>query len=625
MGVVTGEVGGGTVGNGFATGNPGVGVTGVFWGKSIDNFMISKTLKENKNKPLWCFCWIVIFGLPLALVLSFFLAFTGRIYPRVSVCQISLTGKRQKDASFLLVKSLPVNTLPIITLTAQLQTFTLDLNSFKFLPEVTGQKAIKVGRDGSWRNKLKELFITFRRGKNLPFSFQLSETQLESEIASVSAQINEPAIEPTIKILSQNGIKKIIVDSGKDGLEINVNELKQNILTSLSCPQKEIVLPIPILTISPKISSAQAEETQKRANLLLGKNIALTLNEQKWTVNDEEIISFLSFYGGFDRLKINDYGQNLGKTVNAPPENAAFQFDTGRVSLFRPSKDGVSLEEDQFSEEFEKALVALEESEQSQTLPLPIKITPPQITMANVNTLGIQELLGRGTSLFFGSIPGRIHNIDLASLKLNGILVAPGETFSFNKSLGDVSANTGFEQAYIIKEGRTILGDGGGVCQVSTTLFRAALNSGLPILERHAHAYRVHYYEDDLGPGIDATVFDPSADLKIQNNTPAYLLIQSSVDLKKKKLTFEIYGTSDNRQVEMSKVRVWDQVPPPPDLYQDDPTLVVGTVKQIDWKAWGAKAAFDYKVTRGGEVLTEKTFTSNYRPWQAIFLRGTRI
>lgn len=587
--------------------------------------MISKTLKENKNKPFWCFCWIVIFGLPLALILSFFLAFAGRIYPRVSVCQINLTGKKQKDASFLLAKSLPENALPRITLTTQQQTFTLNLNSFKFLPEVTGQKAFKVGRDGSWKNKLKELFITFRQGKNLPFSFQLSETELESEIASVAAKINIPAIEPTIKIVSQNGVKKIIVDSGKDGLEINVNELKQNILTSLACPQKEIVLPIPILSISPKISSTQAEKIQNRAYFLLGKSINLTLNEQNWTVSDEEIISFISFYGGFDQTKIDEYSQNLGKTVNAPPENAAFQFDAGRVSLFRPSKDGISLKEDQFSEEFENALIALEGNGQSQTLSLPIKTTPPQISMANVNTLGIQELLGRGTSLFFGSITGRIHNVELASLRLNGILVAPGETFSFNKSLGDVSANTGFEQAYIIKEGRTILGDGGGVCQVSTTFFRAALNSGLPILERHAHAYRVHYYEDDLGPGLDATVFDPSADLKVQNNTPAYLLIQSSIDLKNKKLTFEIYGTSDGRKTEISKVRVWDNVPPPPDLYQDDPTLPVGTIKQIDWKAWGAKAAFDYKVIRNGEVLIEKTFTSNYRPWQAIFLKGTRI
>jgi len=585
--------------------------------------MISKTLKENKNKPIFCFCWVVILGLPLALILSFILAFSGRIYPRVSVCQIGLTGQKQKDAAFSLTKSLPVGTLPRVILTSQEQTFTLDLNSFKFLPEVTGQKAFKIGRDGSLEKRLRELAKTLYWRKSLPFNFQLSETELESEIASVSAKISEPAIEPTIKILSQNGIKKVIVDSGKDGLEINVNELKQNILTSLSCPQKEIVLPIPILIISPRISSAQAEETKKRAGLLVGKNIALTLNEQKWTVSDEEIISFLSFYGGFDRLKINDYGQNLGKTVNALPENAAFQFDAGRVSLFRPSKDGISLEEEQFSEEFEKALVALEGSGQNQTLPLPIKTTPPQITMANVNTLGIQELLGRGTSLFFGSIPGRIHNINLASLKLNGILVAPGEIFSFNKSLGDVSADTGFEQAYIIKEGRTVLGDGGGVCQVSTTFFRAALNAGLPILERHAHAYRVHYYEDDLGPGIDATVFDSTADLKIQNNTPAYLLIQSSVDLKKKKLTFEIYGTSDNRQVEMSKVRVWDQVPPPPDLYQDDPTLPAGTIKQVDWKVWGAKASFSYKVTRGEEILTEKTFTSNYRPWQAIYLRGT--
>ncbi len=247
-----------------------------------------------------------------------------------------------------------------------------------------------------------------------------------------------------------------------------------------------------------------------------------------------------------------------------------------------------------------------------------------EISTGDANSLGIKEIVGQGTSLFYGSINERIHNLQLASLKLNGILIAPGEVFSFNKALGDVSSATGFKQAYIIKDGRTVLGDGGGVCQVSTTLFRAALNAGLPITERHAHAYRVHYYEDDLGPGFDATVFDPSADLKIENNTSAHLLIQTNTDLKKKQLTFNLYGTKDNRKVELSKARVWDKQPPPPDLYQDDPTLPIGVIKQIDWKAWGAKAAFDYKVTRDGETLFEKTFSSNYKPWQSIYLRGTK-
>jgi vancomycin resistance protein YoaR len=256
------------------------------------------------------------------------------------------------------------------------------------------------------------------------------------------------------------------------------------------------------------------------------------------------------------------------------------------------------------------------------TIKLPIITTSPAIRTADVNTLGIKEIIGKGISYFRGSIPSRIHNIQLASSKLNGILIPPGETFSFNQALGEVSQSTGYKEAYIIKEGRTVLGDGGGVCQVSTTLFRAALNAGLPIVERHAHAYRVSYYEQSSDVGLDATVFDPTADLKIKNDTPTHILIQAQVDTKKNTLIFELYGASDGRKATISKSRAWDQIPPPPDLYQDDPTLPPGKVKQIDWKAWGAKVAFDYRVERNGEILQNRTFYSNYRPWQAIYLRG---
>jgi len=182
---------------------------------------------------------------------------------------------------------------------------------------------------------------------------------------------------------------------------------------------------------------------------------------------------------------------------------------------------------------------------------------------------------------------------------------------------------TGFQQAYIIKEGRTVLGDGGGICQVSTTLFRAALNAGLPIEERTAHAYRVSYYEQNYQAGVDATVFEPQPDFKFKNDTSGNILIQSKIDLTNLKLTFALYGSWDGREVIVSNSRVWDQIPPPPDLYQDDPTLPMGTVKQVDWKAWGAKVVFDWKVIRGNDILQDRAFYSIYKPWQAVYLRGT--
>src|SRR6185369_11000366 len=115
-------------------------------------------------------------------------------------------------------------------------------------------------------------------------------------------------------------------------------------------------------------------------------------------------------------------------------------------------------------------------------------------------------------------------------------------------------------------------GDGGGVCQVSTTLFRAALNAGLPIVERHAHAYRVHYYEEDSSPGVDATVYVPTVDLKFKNDTGHYILIQSIIDLTQPRLTFMIYGTNDGRVVNQTAPVVTNIRPAPADKYEDDPT-----------------------------------------------------
>ncbi|MBI3955721.1 VanW family protein [Candidatus Gottesmanbacteria bacterium] len=326
----------------------------------------------------------------------------------------------------------------------------------------------------------------------------------------------------------------------------------------------------------------------------------------------------------FQEDVFTDTLDQLTQVINIPVQDALFEFRGGKVTAFRPSKEGREINLEETKKRFSDAVVNLPTSStRSVVITLPVNPIKPSLTTDRVNAFGIKELIGRGYSEFAHSIPGRVHNVALASAKLHGLLIKPGETFSFNEALGDVSAATGFQPAYVIKEGRTVLGDGGGVCQVSTTLFRAALNAGLPIIERRAHAYRVSYYEQaGYKAGLDATVFAPSVDLKIKNDTPAYILIQAKTDTRNMTLTFELYGTSDGRKPEIYNHVVGGITPPPPDLYQDDPTLPVGVVKQVDFAAWGAKTSFQYKVTRGGEVLQDTSFTSNFRPWQAVYLRG---
>ncbi|MCX6794052.1 MAG: VanW family protein [Candidatus Gottesmanbacteria bacterium] len=315
----------------------------------------------------------------------------------------------------------------------------------------------------------------------------------------------------------------------------------------------------------------------------------------------------------------------IASEVDIPAMDALFRFQNSRVTSFRPSSNGRRLNTNEANNRLTQAFYTTERTGlQRITILLPIETVKPIIATDQVNTFGIKELVGSGYSEFAGSIAGRIHNVALAAARINGILVKPGETFSFNDAVGDISAATGYQSAYIIKEGRTVLGDGGGVCQVSTTLFRAALAAGLPIIERHAHAYRVHYYEEGgFKPGLDATVYGPTYDLKFKNDTPTFILIQAKTDATNLSLTFDLYGTSDGRKAQISNQKLWGITPPPPDLYQDDPTLPKGTVKQVDFSAWGAKASFDYTVIRGTDILQQTTFISSFRPWQAVYLKGT--
>lgn len=368
-----------------------------------------------------------------------------------------------------------------------------------------------------------------------------------------------------------------------------------------------------------KLSSVQAFSIGRSGNFLSD-------TYQKWRAATTGIN--LSSVLKMNTNLIDDNLALLSQSIDIPSQDALFQFEYGKVTLFRVSRPGQKLNTPKAKEMINSLITAVTRQDnldlQPLVISLPVEIIQPRITTENSNNLGIRELLGRGSSKFAGSIPGRIHNIELAASRLNGKLIQPGGIFSFNDALGDVSASTGFQPAYIIKEGRTVLGDGGGVCQVSTTLFRAALNSGLPIEERHAHAYRVSYYEQDSLPGLDATVFAPGYDLKFKNDTGNYILIQAKTDTQNYTLTFELFGTSDGRKAEITKPIIYSQSPPPADLYQDDPTLPKGTVKQVDWKAWGAKVNFDYKVTRNGDTIFQKSFFSNFAPWQAVYLRGTK-
>lgn len=325
----------------------------------------------------------------------------------------------------------------------------------------------------------------------------------------------------------------------------------------------------------------------------------------------------------YDNSKVKDFLNLTEEKYNFPAKNALFKFEEGKVVEFRKETEGLKIKADQFLPDFDNAIISLKTDLSDKKIILNSEIIKPEIKLSDINEYGIEEFIAEGKSDYTHSIPQRIHNLTLAASKFNGVLIPKGKEFSFVETVGDISSLTGYQPAYIIKEGKTVLGDGGGVCQVSTTLFRAALNAGLPIIERNAHAYRVGYYENDSEPGFDATVYAPTVDLKIKNDTPGYILIETDIDEEKNLLYFKFYGKKDSRRVEISKATVYDVVPALPPKYQDDPTLKKGVTKQVDFAAGGAKTFFTYKIFQGDNLVTDNKFFSNFRPWAAVYLVGT--
>ena len=196
-------------------------------------------------------------------------------------------------------------------------------------------------------------------------------------------------------------------------------------------------------------------------------------------------------------------------------------------------------------------------------------------------------------------------------------------------ALGDISLDNGYAEALIIAGGQTITGVGGGVCQVSTTLFRAAFFAGLPIVERYSHAYRVSYYERIAGGGInaklaglDATVYVPVVDFKFVNDTPNWILMETYVNPSYSSIQWKFYSTKDGRSVDWQTTGPVNTVDAPEPKYVENGVLKEGEIKQIDWQAQGADVTVNRTVYRDGNVLFQDSFFTHYQPWQAVFEYG---
>ncbi len=363
-----------------------------------------------------------------------------------------------------------------------------------------------------------------------------------------------------------------------------------------------------------------------------------TRREYGWLINLDQIKSWLNV----QKTTNNDFVIGLAKDsvvaflkkitaadIDVSPLDAKFKMDeNGKVVEFLGSRPGLTVDVETTYNLINQAVIDRTWHDQGLTKAITIAVVQvePNIKTGDVNNLGVKEMLGVGYSDYSNSPNNRIKNIKNAINKLNGILIKPGEEFSTLKYTAPFTLEGGYFPELVIKGDEMKAEIGGGLCQIGTTLFRMAMNSGMTITERRNHSLVVSHYNDAFNhnPGTDATVYDPAPDFKFLNDTGNYLLLQTFMNVKKQELEFTLWGTSDGRQGSYTHpvVLKWYSVGDPKDVETDK---IAPGKRQCQNAFRGADTSFTYTRILANGQKEDRVFESHYRALPKICLVGVEV
>jgi len=472
-------------------------------------------------------------------------------------------------------------------------------------------------------------FLTPNKNDGALAVFTLEEEPLKKLLKEkFSNLIIEP--ENAFFSFSDNGQGgELINNPEKIGKDISYDKALSELKLILAQLENKTIL-LQTESIYPTIKKEALETSRQDAEEMMRKGGTITLvfqsnsEELKWKVRPKNIVSWISVTDSttgkpglsLDYKKISTYleevvAPDIDEEISLPK----FEMNGGRVSSWQNGKDGRKLN-------LEASSIAITDAFLSGTSSVSLVVDSVPVDSSSVsNDLKITEIIGTGHSNFKGSSPSRIHNIKTGASALHGLLIKPGEEFSLISNLGSIDASGGYKTELVIKGDKTTPEYGGGLCQVGTTVFRTALQSGLPITMRRNHSYRVSYYEP---AGTDATIYDPWPDFRFINDTGNYILIQYR--MSGNDLYFDFWGTKDGRQVTVTEPTIYNIVKPEPTKIIETDELEPGKKKCTESSHNGADAYFDYKVVYPeGSTTTptvETRFRSHYVPWQAVCLVG---
>ena len=605
--------------------------------------------KKRKAWPPFSLRGVAVLLLLLILLAIGILPFVNKVQgdqiaEGVRIGPVEIGGKDMQEAERLLDTALIGYRLTFRTADAQ-ATFAVEATDQEHAQPIAVfdkknalQQAFSYGRESDLWSALKHRLHAVVSGVdvNLPFQFDkdalLKRLQEEFGPASVDPQ------DAHLKIYLGGGQTSTTVTADRPGIKVFYDEAistaESRLETISSAP-----ITIKIASIAPSVMAKDAEAVKDGvADAINRAPILVTAKNRSWTISPTQIAAWLDAipvdgFGqrarlGLDVKKAEKFLTDRSAALRIEPVEGIFEMKDGKVVNFQTSTNGLALDV--------PSSVAIIENyvfrqpvdngqELTQPLDLPMAIVRPKVDTATSNPYGITEVIGVGTSNFRGSPTNRRKNIATGAASLNGILILPGEEFSTLRALGPVDGEHGYLEELVIKNNKTTPEFGGGLCQIGTTTFRAALAAGLPVTERRNHSYRVPYYELDgdgtnIGPGKDATIYDPAPDFKFMNDTGNGILIQTAI--KGNKLTFTFWGTLDGRKAAQGEVTVWNKKPPPEKKVIETTELKPGETKCTEKAHEGSDVTFTYTITYADGRELKKEFFSRYKPWGEVCLLG---
>ncbi len=565
-------------------------------------------------------------------------SFRDKIYRGVSIDNVIVGGLTRQEAAEKLERELRYPIESSFRFLWQDKVWQASAQELGFHPQTDQmtQTAYNIGRNGGLLDQITTQISTMLHGVIIQPVFLFDERVAFNRITKIAEEIDTPMDDPSIVLQGS----EVVIVPGKSGLMLD-RSLTMSMLQIYAQNLQSADIDLPVITLEP--TEANLGEQKQVLDNLLHRDFVLYTDDERGVQNAGSIpadvlagmIDFEPVMTDGDLTiemnpKVEPFYTRLleiGSSVYKTAQDAKFIFDnsTRSLRLIQQAETGKELDIDKSLENIAEAIRAGRNEAE-----VALNIIQPKVTgNETAEELGIRELVHTENTYFFYSDDARIQNIQVGAAKLNGVLVAPGETFSMADAVGEVSKETGYAESSVIFGDQTVQDVGGGLCQVSTTLFRAAFNYGLEINERHAHGYRVYYYERlgnrQLDPGLaglDASVYLPVLDLKFTNDTPYWILMEAQPDLNLFQLQWRFYSTDVNRYVEYTSTGLTNVVPEGEPIYNENPNLPSGYVEQVDWGIDGADVTIYRTVYENGLVHIQDRFDTHYEAWSDIWEYG---